>query len=247
MVRCLWNCVCQSLHCLNTKTSGTNTSPDNTRPPSCCDAGAALLTTVSKYSLAFSPAPHFCCAGSKPCSACAGSASLLGPRLLTTRRIQRLASYHNPPSRASGSAALLPLALLTVLSRGASPARNQLLRACRACLVTSSSVPRAVQGASPALLALAALAVLLSAFSIFSGRRAARRASSRRRDGVHPSDVAAAAGALIALGVLATLLLGRGRGAGAAPVKADGESFTGGEADAADKDITVCRGLGNLS
>ena len=103
-------------------------------------------------------------------------------------------------------------------------------------------MPRAAQGASPALLALAALAVLLSALSIFSSRRAARRASSRRRDGVHPSDIAAAAGALIAFGVLAMVLLGRGNGAGAAQVTADNETFTGGEADAADKDITVCRG-----
>lgn len=108
-------------------------------------------------------------------------------------------------------------------------------------------MPRATQAASPALLGLAALAVLLSAFSIFSSRRAARRSSSRRRDGVHPSDVAAVAGALIAFGVLAMVLLGRGGGAGAARGKAEGETFMGGEADAADKDITVRRGPGILS
>ena len=94
---------------------------------------------------------------------------------------------------------------------------------------------------SQALLALAALAVLLSAASALGQRRGARRGGARRRDGLLLSEAAAAAGALIAVGVLVTLLLGRGARQEPRPQleAAEVAGVSGGAADDAEKDITV--------
>jgi len=96
--------------------------------------------------------------------------------------------------------------------------------------------PAASAQANTPLLVLAALALLLSAASVLGGRRARRSAGARRRGRLGGGDVAAAAGALIALGVLATLALRRG----VRPRPAPGAQLAGGDGlDVGERDITV--------
>lgn len=96
--------------------------------------------------------------------------------------------------------------------------------------------PAASAQANTPLLVLAALALLLSAASVLGGRRARRSSGARRRGRLGGGDVAAAAGALIALGVLATLALRRGGRPRAAP----GAQLAGGDGlDVGERDITV--------